>query len=277
MPSPDQPHLHAEVRAVTALSPSLRRIRFGGPGLAAFTSSADPDERVLIEFGDPSGAATEHRRSYTVRAWHPDEQTVDIDFAVHTGGAAAAWARTAEPGAPIRLSQPKGWWQPAAAAHRILLLADLTGLPAAGRIVESLPAGVSVQVVAEVPDPDDAQQWRSAADVTWLSGTGNGVSPSVLPDTLTGLPDLDRIDYLWFAGESGAARSIRTHLRRTLHWGADRFHVMGYWQADREHWLARYTEVESRIEELSMRELAAGKSLEEVRDAVDDALTEAGL
>lgn len=279
VPRSDEPHLRAEVRAVTALSPSLRRVRFGGPDLAAFTPSADPDERLLIEFGGTPGGPAEHRRSYTVRAWNVDDRTVDVDFTVHAGGSAAAWARTVEPGARVRLSQPKGWWSPPADAHRILLLTDLTGLPAAGRIVESLPAGVSAHVVAEVPDPGDAQQWATAAEVTvtWLTGSGNGVSPTALPDTLTARPDLDRVDYLWFAGETSASRNVRVHLRRTLHWGADRFHVMGYWQADKDRWLARYAEVEARIESLSMRELAAGKSLEEVRDAVDDALTRAGL
>ncbi|GAA4473579.1 siderophore-interacting protein [Rhodococcus olei] len=273
MPSPDEPHLSAEVRAVTALTPSLRRVRFGGPDLAGFATSGDPDERLLIDFGDG------HRRSYTVRAWHPHEQTVDVDFAVHAGGAAAEWARAATPGSPVRLSQPKGWFRPPADARTLLLFADLTGLPAAGRIVESLPAGTAAHVVAEVPGAADEQRWSATADVTvtWLHGTGNGSTPSALPDALAARTRNERPDYLWFGGETGASRTIRTHLRRALGWPADRYHVMGYWQAGRERWLARYAEIETQIEELTMRELASGKSLDEVRDAVDDALTRAGL
>lgn len=268
------------------LSPSLRRIRFELPGAADPSSSGDPDERVLVEFGEATENGADggdggplHRRSYTVRARNHAERTLDIDFAVHAGGAAAGWARTASPGDPIRLSAAKGWWRPPPRARRLLLLADLTALPAAGRIVESLPAERTLHVVAEVPDAADAQHWDSAADVTvtWLTGTGNGASPSALPDALAALPGLDGVDYLWSCGESGASRRIRGLLRHTVGLPTERYHVMGYWQADKERWLTRYAEVEAQIEELTACQLAAGRSLDEVRDAIDDALTRAGL
>lgn len=279
MPTPDEPRFRARVTDVTTLSPSLRRVRFGGPELARFETSTDPDERVLIEFGEggPGGAAL--HRSYTVRAWDPARRTVDVDFATHAGGAAARWARAAAPGDPVRLSSPKGWFAPPPGARRVVLLADLTALPAAARIVESLPARTAVRVVAEIPEPGDEQVWAgpAAVTVTWLTGSGNGRSPSALPDALTALPDLADVDYLWSGGETGASRRIRAHLRRELGWSPDRYHVMGYWQADKERWLARYAEVEARIEELAARELASGRSLDEVRDTIDDALSEAGL
>ncbi|MFF0816388.1 siderophore-interacting protein [Rhodococcus sp. NPDC003318] len=277
MTTPDEPRLPARVTDVTTLSPSLRRVRLGGPDLRDWSTSGDPDERVLIAFGDDPEHG--HRRSYTVRAWDPDRRTVDVDFAVHAGGAAARWARTAVPGTPVLLSSPKGWWNPPAGARRLLLLADLTALPAAGRIVESLGPAATVRLVAEVPDERDRQEWDTAADlrVTWLTGTGNGGSPSALPQAIADLPGLADVEYLWFGGETGASRRVRTLLRRTLGWSPDRYHVMGYWQADREAWLERYAEVEERIEALTARELASGRTLEEVRDAIDDALTAAGL
>ncbi|TQF73686.1 siderophore-interacting protein [Rhodococcus spelaei] len=250
----------------------MRRIRFAGAGLTDFSSSGDPDERVLVEFDG-------HRRSYTVRRWDETAGTLDIDFAVHAGGAAADWARAATVGSRVRLSRAKGWYHPPADAQWHLLLADLTGLPAAGRIIENLPAGTAAHLVAEVPDARDEQRWSTAADltVTWLHGTGNGHGPSVLPHHLATLALPPGPGYVWSAGETGASRAIRSHLRRGLGWGADRFDVMGYWQADKERWLARYREVETRIEELTARELSSGKSLDEVRDAVDAALDEAGL
>ncbi|MFD1813230.1 siderophore-interacting protein [Rhodococcus gannanensis] len=278
MQRPDEPHHRADVVDVIDLSPALRRVRFGGPGLTGFTTSGDVDERILIGFGDAAGDA-EHRRSYTVRAWHPVDGTVDVDFAVHTGGVAAAWARSASPGDSVRLSSPKGWWNPPAGADRLLLLADLTGLPAVGRIVESLPAGVSARVIVEVPGRDDRQVWATAAEVgvTWLIGTGNGTGSSALRDALPSTTDLDRIDYAWAGCESTTARVIRTALRRERGWAANRHHMMGYWQADKVRWLARYAEVQDRIEMLTVRELASGKSLDQVRDAIDDVLFDADL
>ncbi|MFD4294561.1 siderophore-interacting protein [Rhodococcus sp. NPDC058505] len=278
MPADDEPRFRASVAAAATLSPSLRRLRFTGPELAGFTSSGDPDERVLIDFEDAADDRR-HNRSYTVRAWHPGARMLDVDFAVHAGGPAAEWARTAVPGAAVRVSRPKGWYRPPVAARRLLVLADLSALPAAGRIVESVSAGVAVHVAAEVPDAADEQTWDSAADLsmTWLHGTGNGATPSALPGALPDLVAAHRPDYVWAAGETGASRTVRGYLRRTLGWAPERYHVMGYWQADRERWLARYAKVEAQMEELTARELTSGRSLEEVRDAIDDALDRAGL
>ncbi|MFC4602375.1 siderophore-interacting protein [Rhodococcus kronopolitis] len=272
MHTDDDPRFDAQVASAEQLSPGLRRVRFTGPGLAGFASSGDPDERLLVEFDG-------HRRSYTVRRWDPLARALDIDFAVHGGGAAAAWARAAAPGLPVRLSRPRGWYRPPADARWQLLLADLSALPAAGRIVETLPAGTRAHLIAEVPTAADEQTWDTPAELTvdWLHGTGNGASPSALPDALTARELPSGPGYLWSACETSASRSIRAHVRHWLGWSAERFHVMGYWQADKERWLARYAEVESRIEELTVRELSSGRSLDEVRDAVDAALAEAGL
>ena len=87
---------------------------------------------------------------------------------------------------------------------------------AAGRIVESLPAGVTVRVVAEIPDDGDRQEWHTEADVsvTWLTRTDDGRSPGVLLDALIGLDGLDSVAYLWSCGETTTSRRIRAHLRR---------------------------------------------------------------
>ena len=113
--------------------------------------------------------------------------------------------------------------------------------------------------------------------MTWLHDTGNGRTPSALPAWLRAHRLQDGPGYIWSAGETGASRQIRKHVRRELGWAADRFDIMGYWQADKERWLARYAEVEPQIEALTMSELSAGRSIDEVRDAVDDALEQAGL
>ncbi|MFI6429022.1 siderophore-interacting protein [Rhodococcus oryzae] len=273
MPTAEDPQFHAAVVSTTHLSPSLRRIRFALADPAAFASSGDPDERLLVEFGD------DHRRSYTVRRWDSGTGNVDIDFAVHAGGRAAEWARAAEPGEPVRLSHPKGWYRPPQDARWQLLLADLSALPAAARIIEGLPPGTGAHLVAEIPEPADEQDWATEADltVTWLHDTGNGRTPSALPAWLRAHRIQDGPGYIWSAGETGASRQIRKHVRRELGWAADRFDIMGYWQADKERWLARYAEVEPQIEALTMSELSAGRSIDEVRDAVDDALEQAGL
>src|SRR5690349_196344 len=98
---------HAEVVEVADLTPGMRRIVFGGDGLADYASTGVGDEYVRLLFPtDPGerptlpGIAGQHLdyssidvnqlRCYTVRGFEPGRVTVD--FVVHEGGVAASWA-----------------------------------------------------------------------------------------------------------------------------------------------------------------------------------------
>ena len=54
----------------------------------------------------------------------------------HAGGVAGPWARTAQPGQVVYLTDARGWYAPPDDSAWQLLIADLTGLPALERIVE---------------------------------------------------------------------------------------------------------------------------------------------
>ncbi|MFK8850293.1 siderophore-interacting protein [Streptomyces sp. Ac-502] len=105
------PVRYVQVAAVRRLSPHLVRITFGGPDLAGFRLDA-PDQQVKLYFprhgqraprlpeppadGDPmrwyqafQAIPEDERpwmRSYTVRAHHPEDGTIDIDFVLHGTG-----------------------------------------------------------------------------------------------------------------------------------------------------------------------------------------------
>ena len=125
--APGQRVFRAEVVRVEDLSASLRRIVFGGPGLAEFTSGGSPDEylRVVV----PAAGQTEPvlptvvdgvldygsidmdlLRTYTVRRHDLDAGEVTIDFVLHDHGVVTTWARAVGPGAVVGLTLPTGMY-----------------------------------------------------------------------------------------------------------------------------------------------------------------------
>lgn len=289
-------YYRADVRAVVALTPNMIRIVLGGMDLRRFATSGDPDERLVVvlppagERETPAPVRQEdgtldypaddgpELRSYTVRRFDPDRPELVIDFVRHEGGVAAAWAAAAQVGDVVYLSPAKGWYGPPADARWQLLMADMTALPALGRIVEELPAGSRAIAVVEVTEPADRQQLTSAAEVsyTWLVG-GNGHGPSRMLAALQQLELPPGPGYLWFAGEAAESRAIRKYLRRGLGWTSDRFTILGYWRVDQERWMARYEQVGESLEKVYEKALGAGLSQGEALDVYDEALEKAGL
>ncbi|WP_241665791.1 siderophore-interacting protein [Prescottella subtropica] len=270
-------YLFAPVTRVARITPNMQRITLSGGDLDHFRSSGDPDERLLVMF--PTDGPEPGLRSYTVRHWNPATTEMDIDFAVHDGGAAVHWALHATPGDILGVTSASGWYHPPADTAWQLLIADMTALPAVGRILEELTPGTRVHVVAEITDPLDEQHIDTSGDVTWtwLHGTGNGIGPSALAATVRAWTPPDGPGYVWFAGEAGLSRIVRRRLRHDLDFPADRYDVIGYWRADKDTWTARYEQVRDRIEAAQAAALASDADFETVRDAVDEAMERAGL
>ena len=240
------------VRSTTALTPSLTRVTLAGPGVEDFLSTGIGDEyvRVFFPHGDdpadvslpvpagdwwetPEGAPEAPMRTYTIRAVRPEAGELDIDFVLHEAGVAGPWAARAEPGHVLGLNSPTGLYSPPADITWQVLVADLTGLPAAARIAAEAPSGVRTRVLLEVPHEDDRMPFEVGADVevTWLIG-GNGRGPSALGQLVRGIVD-DRLPldegYVWVAGETVALRDVRKYLRKELALPPTRFKVVGYW------------------------------------------------
>lgn len=210
-------------------------------------------------------------RTYTIRRIHGTEQEplVDIDFVLHPGGPAAAWAERARPGALMRIIGPNAasewyggieWRPPTAPGTRVLLVGDETAAPAIGSILETLPEQYAGHVLLEVPTAQDflSLPARTNLDVRLLARDGRPrgeLALALLADLISGedsqphrrLPDVDvdhellwevpeRGDtpfYAWVAGEAAMVRSIRRHLVQGR--GVDRRAVafMGYWREGR--------------------------------------------
>lgn len=213
-----QTHL-AVVEAREQLAAHLVRLTLGGPGLAGFASTGIPDEWVgLIVPGQFQS------RYYTVRSW--DGQRLVLDVVVHDEGLVTEWAARDCVGAEVTITDAKGSFALPEGATWLLLVGDLTALPAMARIAESHPQ-LSVRIWAEVPDvlpgylPDHAE-------VTWLAPPADGAS-----DLATVVEKIDwpaGEGYFWMAGESAQMRAIRKHLMRDRGLPSTAYDVMGYWR-----------------------------------------------
>ncbi|GGG18790.1 siderophore-interacting protein [Rhizobium wenxiniae] len=235
----------ADVVATSRLSPSMVRVEFGGDDLHRFHSSGKPDEWIRLLFPESRGGTvalptcTDGKwqkpagptRPYTVRKWHDCSSRLIVDFVAHEGGVAAEWALAASIGDRLGLTNAEGRFHLPEDTLWILLIADFTGLPAVGRILEELPAGYRVTAHVEVPHYSDRQTLHGATDLSlhWHESYGHGDRPTSLLDIARSVKLPDGPGYIWIAGEVTAASEARKHFRDDLGFDKDRLTSVGYW------------------------------------------------
>jgi NADPH-dependent ferric siderophore reductase len=221
--------LLAEVRAVKRLTPHMSRITLQLDGLTGFEHTG-PDQLVrtffplnhqitpIVPESDDWWPECQRLpedirpvvRNHTIRRFVPERREVDLDFVLHGDiGPASRWAGQAQPGDILGLlTDGHGYNEPPGTTSR-LIVADDAALPAAGAIVDTVPAGV--RVFAEVAGPAD--ELDLADDVTWVHrghdplGTGD-LMVSRLASVLIPAEGL----YVWVAGEAGMVKAVRRHL-----------------------------------------------------------------
>lgn len=298
--SPGQWVFRGVVTRVEDLSPSLRRIVFGGPEVAhsatGFVSSGSPDEYLRVIVPPPGEAEPalpevtdgvldygsidlDRLRTYTVRSHDAAAGEVTIDFVLHAHGVVTTWARSAVPGDVVGLNRPTGMYDAPDDLAWQVLVADCAALPALARIIEQTPASVRNRVVVEVPGEEHQVDLPAhpLTELTWIHG-GNGHGPSRLEEVVRSLPRPDASGgYVWVAGETRVLRGVRRYLRRELGLPASRYRAVGYWTEDAEAWNERY----DALDDTTRRSLEAmwtqDRHEEDIEAEYDDRLTALGL
>lgn len=198
------------------LSEHLVRLVVARPG--GWTSTGIADEWLALTV--PGQFQT---RYYTVRA--VDEGEIVLDIVVHDEGLVTEWASGDVVGDVVGLSEPKGSFELPDDAEWIVLVGDLTALPAVARISET----VAMPVHAWVESPDGPLAGYCDG-VEWLAPGPGG---SRLAEFVAGLDWPAGPGYFWMAGESAQMRDIRRHVRRELGWDSRHHDLMGYWSGAR--------------------------------------------
>ncbi len=240
--------------SVERLTPSMIRVVLKLDGGERLISTGHPDEwvrlalqpdpdtpvtlPVLMENGKwkmPEGAEYCPNRPYTIRRWDPATCEMVIDIVAHEGGVAASWAMNAKVGDVVGICNPEGrFWIPKG-SQWLLMLTDITGLPAVGRVLEELPAGFRAVVHVEVPSDEDRQEVDTAADASIVWHACHGLKPerpgytelSRIAGTITELPEAP--GYIYIAGEARAVSESRKHFRDVLGFDKNRIDAIGYW------------------------------------------------
>lgn len=216
--------VHASLRRITFAAGDLRDFRPLGPDTFLYLLLPPPGQQTLTvgrsftwqayarmpEADRPVGAY------YTLRSWRPETSELDLLFALHDpAGHATTWARRAEAGDRVALWGPRATFDPPPGTDWFLLVADDTGLPAVGAILETLPPHVPVTVVAEVACREERHPLptRSATQVIWLhrDGAPAGTIASRVADVLGGLRQPEGDGYVWAGAERDTVKAVRRH------------------------------------------------------------------
>jgi NADPH-dependent ferric siderophore reductase len=261
--SPRPAAMAARVLRVTPIAAHMARITLGGPGLGRFVAVGHDQvvrmffprdgqrEPVIPDGGDwwetyqaiPEDVRPA-LRNYTVRRFDPVARELDVDFVLHGDeGPASAWALRAAPGDVVGVAHDTTTNRAPDDTDWLLLVADQTGLPALGAILEELPAGRRALAYAEVGGPEDELELTSRADVevVWLH---RGDTPAGRSDVV--VRTLRAADlpagqvFAWVAGESGMVKEVRRHLVRDRGVDKRRVEFCGYW-LHRAHDTERFT------------------------------------
>lgn len=212
----------ATVRRREQLSGHLVRLVLDG--LDDFASTGVADEWVgLVVPGQFQS------RYYTVRSFADGELTLDV--VVHDVGLVTEWATRDCVGDVVTITEPKASFLPPPGATWLLLVGDLTALPAMARIVET-HSDLTTYVMAEVPAQEQQAlpgYLPASARVTWLEQPAPG--QSALAQVVEGIDWPEGEGYFWMAGESAQMRAIRKHLMREVGLPTTHYDVMGYWRA----------------------------------------------
>lgn len=223
----DRPTFTGRVESVEELTPTLKRIVFGGDGLTGFAVGEFTDQYVKLQF--PREGERPKVRTYTVRHWDGERGLLTIDFVVHGDeGIAGPWAAAAAPGDTLELRGPGGGYAPDPDADWHLMAGDTSVIPAISASLARVPPGVPVHLLIQVHGPEDEVELSSPGDlrVRWLHGEAD----KQLAETIAGLEFLPGEVQVFLHGEATSVRLARRHLVVERGVPAAALSASGYWK-----------------------------------------------
>ena len=220
------------VSSTELLTPRMRRFGFTSPELHDFVS-ASHDDPIKLFFPGPAGdgAGETCMRDFTPRSFDRSRGTLVIDFALHEAGPATRWATSAQVGDTLQIGGPRGSTVVPDDFDWYLLIGDETALPAIGRRVEELRAGVPVTTFV-VMEAGETQHFQTKADWTehWVARDGSSDDASLLRAALADHPLPSGDGFVWIAAEASVARSLRSHIVDDLGHPRQWTKAAGYWK-----------------------------------------------
>jgi NADPH-dependent ferric siderophore reductase len=226
--------------AIEPLTPQMLRLRFTSPDLHDFVS-AGYDDHVKLFF--PNGDGKPAMRDFTPRIFDTERGTLVIDFALHEAGPATQWAAAARVGDTLECGGPRGSTVVPDDFDWYLLIGDETALPAIGRRIEELRAGVPVAsfVVSAGGEPQSFPT-RAAWTPRWIARGASSDDAALLRTALADYDMPKGEGHVWIAAEASVARQLRSYIADERRQPREWIKAAGYWKRGQ-------TEVHEKIED----------------------------
>lgn len=172
-------------------------------------------------------------RTYTHRGIDLEKREIWIDFVAHgKEGPASAWAIDAQPGAVLGVMMKERKSEIFPNTENYILIADATGIPVVGAILEDLPASAKGHCIIEVHGADDEQNLKTKADIQfqWLHNP-NPQSGSQLASVVKSLelPEVNR--YAHITAEYTTVKELRAYLHQEKGFLREEMSAFSYWKS----------------------------------------------
>jgi NADPH-dependent ferric siderophore reductase len=169
-------------------------------------------------------------RDFTPRRFDVARNKIVIDFALHESGPATSWAAAAKVGDKLEIGGPRGSAVIPDDFDWYLLIGDETALPAIGRRVEELRAGVPVTTIVVLASLDEAQTFKTKADWTPIWCPRDGADDAaVLRTAVKALDNPPGEGSVWIAAEANVARALRSYMIESRQHPREWIKAAGYW------------------------------------------------
>ena len=209
----------------------MLRLGFTSSDLHDFVSPSHDDHIKLFFPGGDTDAGKTCMRDFTPRRFDRNSRTLFIDFALHDAGPATQWATSARVGDVLQIGGPRGSTVVPDDFDWYWLIGDETALPAIGRRVEELRAGVPVStfVLTEAGETYDVHT-KAVWTPHWITRNASSDDTSLLRAALASHALPKGEGFVWIAAEASIAREMRSTIVDDLGHPRQWTKAAGYWK-----------------------------------------------
>ncbi|WP_070964498.1 siderophore-interacting protein [Vibrio sonorensis] len=222
------------------ITPNMQRITLTGPLQESFPLGCE-GSYIKLAFDQNGGTdlsklkpeEAPRLRTYTVRHYHPEKNTIDIDMVRHNSdnheqehGLAGRWAISVRVGQTIQVRGPAEIKPVNTASPWFFFVADMTALPALSATLAKLPEHAVGYAYVQVAQREDIQQLKvpSGVKLQWLT------EQEPLLATIKSAKWLEGIPYVWCACEFENMRALRDFFIRENNLDRNNMYVSSYWK-----------------------------------------------
>jgi NADPH-dependent ferric siderophore reductase len=224
------------------LTENMHRVCFQGESLTDFPVDSNggyfkllfhPETRAAIKSEaelESLGTIKPTLRTYSVRAFNPVTQTLVVDFVLHgehgEAGPASNWAVQCQVGDTIVIRGPAPAKMVNADADQLMIVGDMTALPAISANLEQLPAEAKGVAIIQINSSADKQALTlpDGIQLVWVDQS------QTLLDTVKNYPWPEGVVSVWAACEFLTMRELRNYFKQTRNVSKENMYVSSYWK-----------------------------------------------